>query len=65
VTMTLPTINTTARIVFLVTDTDKADTVAYAFADEITTEAPDNLTRKAPIPVEVFLNQAAAVRLEP
>jgi len=65
VTMTLPTINGAARIVFLVTGADKADAVARAFAGEITAEAPGSLTREAPVPVEVFLDQAAAVRLEP
>jgi len=65
VTMTLPTINAAARIVFLVTGADKADAVACAFAGEITEEVPGSLTRRAPVPVEVFLDEAAAVRLEP
>jgi 6-phosphogluconolactonase len=65
VTMTLPAINGAARIVFLVTGADKADAVKRAFAGEITPDVPGSLTRQAPVPVEVFLDEAAAVRLEP
>ena len=65
VTMTLPTINAAARIVFLVTGADKADAVKRAFAGEITPDVPGSLTRQAPVPVEVFLDEAAAVTLEP
>ena len=65
VTMTLPTINAAARIVFLVTGADKADAVSRAFAGEITAEAPASLARLAPVSVEVFLDEASAVRLEP
>ncbi len=65
VTMTVPTINAAARIVFLVTGADKADAVSRAFAGEITAEVPGSLARLAPVPVEVFLDEASAVRLEP
>jgi 6-phosphogluconolactonase len=65
VTMTLPTINAAARIVFLVTGADKADAVSRAFAGEITPEVPGSLARLAPVPVEVFLDEASAVTLEP
>ena len=65
VTMTLPTINAAARLVFLVTGADKADAVSRAFAGEITAEVPGSLARLAPVPVEVFLDEASAVRLEP
>ena len=65
VTMTLPTINGAARIVFLVTGADKADAVSRAFAGEITAEVPGSLVRLAPVPVEVFLDEASAVTLEP
>ena len=65
VTMTVPTINAAARLVFLVTGADKADAVSRAFAGEITAEVPGSLARLAPVPVEVFLDEASAVRLEP
>jgi len=64
VTMTLSTINAASRIVFLVTGADKADAVSRAFAGEITDDVPGSLVRRAPVPVEVFLDEAAAVRLE-
>jgi 6-phosphogluconolactonase len=65
VTMTVPTINAAARLVFLVTGADKANAVSRAFAGEITAEVPGSLARLAPVPVEVFLDEASAVRLEP
>jgi 6-phosphogluconolactonase len=65
VTMTMPTINAAGRIVFLVTGADKADAVSRAFGDAITDEVPASLTRLAQVPVEVFLDEAAAVRLQP
>jgi 6-phosphogluconolactonase len=64
VTMTVPTIVSAGRIVFLVTGADKADAVWRAFAGEITDEAPGSLARLAAVPVEVFLDEAAAVRLQ-
>jgi 6-phosphogluconolactonase len=65
VTMTVPAINSAARIVYLVTGADKADAVAGAFQGEITDDVPASLTRLAPVAVEVFLDEAAAVKLEP
>jgi 6-phosphogluconolactonase len=64
VTMTVPTIISAGRIVFLVSGADKADAVWRAFAGEITDEAPGSLARLAAVRVEVFLDEAAAVRLE-
>jgi 6-phosphogluconolactonase len=63
VTFTLPTIRAAKRIVFLVTGAQKADVVERAFRGEITPEIPASLTRLAPVPVEVFLDRAAAARI--
>ena len=64
VTLTLPAIQSAARIVFLVAGEGKAEAVARAFGGEISREAPASLVRLAPVPVEVFLDPAAASRLE-
>jgi 6-phosphogluconolactonase len=65
VTMTMPTIRSAGRIVFLVTGADKADAVAAAFAAPITESVPASLVRLAPVPVEVFLDPAAGSKLGP
>jgi 6-phosphogluconolactonase len=64
VTMTLPTICSASRIVFLVAGEDKADAVAGAFGGPITPSVPASLARLAPIPVEVFLDPAAGSKLD-
>jgi 6-phosphogluconolactonase len=63
VTMTLPTLRSAHRIVFLVTGREKADAVVRAFAGEITREVPATLLRLAPVRVEAFLDRAAASKL--
>jgi 6-phosphogluconolactonase len=63
VTLTVPTIQSARRIVFLVTGSEKAEAVARAFGGEITPAVPASLTRHAPVPVEVFLDKAAAARM--
>jgi 6-phosphogluconolactonase len=63
VTMTVPTILSANRIVFLVTGESKAEAVKRAFQDEVSRDVPASLTRLAPAPVEVFLDEAAASRL--
>jgi 6-phosphogluconolactonase len=63
VTMTLPVIQGARRIVFLVAGDEKADAVARSFEGAITEDVPASLTRLAPVPVEVFLDEAAAARL--
>jgi 6-phosphogluconolactonase len=65
VTMTLPTIQSANRIVFLTSGEEKADAVARAFGGEPTHEVPASLARLAPVPVEVYLDEAAASRLPP
>jgi 6-phosphogluconolactonase len=65
VTMTLPTIQGAKRIVFLTSGEEKADAVARAFGPEISRDVPASLARLAPVRVEVFLDEAAASRLEP
>jgi 6-phosphogluconolactonase len=65
VTMTLPTIQAAKRIVFLVSGEEKADAVVRAFGPEIGHDVPASLARLAPVRVEVFLDEAAASRLEP
>ncbi len=63
VTMTLPTLRSAARIVFIVSGADKAEAVTLAFQGGITEDVPASLTRLAPVPVEVFLDEAAGRRL--
>jgi 6-phosphogluconolactonase len=64
VTFTLPTIRSAKRIVFVASGEGKADAVARAFGGEISQEVPASLARLAPVPVEVFLDPAAAARME-
>ncbi|HZT92108.1 MAG TPA: 6-phosphogluconolactonase [Gaiellaceae bacterium] len=63
VTMTVPVIQAAKRIVFLVSGEAKADAVARAFGGEVTPEVPASLSRRAPVPVEVFLDPAAAAKI--
>jgi 6-phosphogluconolactonase/glucosamine-6-phosphate isomerase/deaminase len=63
VTMTLPTIQSARRIVFIVAGEGKADAVARAFGGEPTPEVPASLARLAPVEVEVFLDPAAASKM--
>ena len=63
VTMTMPTLRTAHRIVFLIAGEDKADAVARAFGGEIAYDVPASLVRLAPVAVEVFLDEAAGGRL--
>jgi 6-phosphogluconolactonase len=60
VTLTLPVVNASRRIVFLVTGEDKADAVARAFSGRPDPMAPASLVDEE---VTVLLDEAAASRL--
>jgi 6-phosphogluconolactonase len=60
ITLTLPTVNASQRIVFLVTGEDKADAVARAFSGRRDPMAPASLVEGN---VTVLLDEAAARRL--
>ena len=60
ITLTLPVVNASRRIVFLVTGEDKADAVARAFSGRRDPMAPASLVEGE---VTVLLDQAAARRL--
>ena len=63
VTMTMPTLRTAHRIVFLIAGEEKADAAARAFGPEIAYDVPASLVRLAPVRVEVFLDAAAGSKL--
>jgi 6-phosphogluconolactonase len=60
ITLTLPVVNASQRIVFLVTGEDKADAVARAFSGRKDPMAPASLVEGN---VTVLLDEAAAARL--
>jgi 6-phosphogluconolactonase len=60
ITLTLPVVNASRRIVFLITDADKADAVARAFAGAPDASAPASLVDGE---VTLLLDEAAAARL--
>jgi 6-phosphogluconolactonase len=60
ITLTLPVVNASRRIVFLITGADKADAVARAFAGTPDVSAPASLVDGE---VTVLLDEAAAARL--
>src|SRR3954447_9026574 len=60
VTLTLPTLLSAKRVVFLVTGADKADAVRRAFREPISDEVPASLLRTGDAPIEVYLDAAAA-----
>jgi 6-phosphogluconolactonase len=63
ITMTMPTLQSARRIVFIASGANKADAVARAFGGEITRDVPASLLRLAPVRVEVLLDAAAATGL--
>ncbi|MFL5927235.1 MAG: 6-phosphogluconolactonase [Gaiellaceae bacterium] len=65
VTMTMPTLRSARRVVFLVTGEEKAEAVARAFEGDITPEIPASLLRLGRVRVEAYLDPSAASKLEP
>ena len=63
VTLTMPELKSARRIVFIVSGENKADAVRRVFGDPVSRDAPASLTREAPVPVEVYLDAAAASQL--
>jgi 6-phosphogluconolactonase len=63
VTMTMPTLRSARRIVFIASGESKADAVARAFGGEISEDVPSSLVRLAPVTVEVIVDRAAAAKL--
>lgn len=64
VTMTMPTLRSARRIVFIASGDGKADAVARAFGGDISADVPSSLVRLAPVPVEVIVDRAAAAKLQ-
>jgi 6-phosphogluconolactonase len=64
VTMTLPTLRSAQRIVFIATGESKAAAVARSFGGDVDESAPASLLLLGTNPVEVYLDPAAGSRLE-
>lgn len=63
VTMTMPTLQSARRIVFVADGASKADAVQRAFGGEVSRDVPASLVRNAAAPVEVYLDAEAAAKL--
>jgi len=63
ITMTLPTINASREVLFLIAGVDKAEAVARAFAGEPSRATPASLVRSVDGPTVVVLDAAAASKL--
>jgi 6-phosphogluconolactonase len=64
VTMTLPTIHSAGLIVFIVAGEDKSEAVARVFGQEPSHEIPASLARLGEVDIKVFLDPAAASKLD-
>jgi 6-phosphogluconolactonase len=64
VTMTMPTLQSAKRIVFVTEGDRKADAVAAAFGGDASHDVPASLVRFAPVRVEVVVDAAAASKLD-
>jgi 6-phosphogluconolactonase len=60
VTMTLPTLRSAGRIVFLVSGAAKADVLERAFSGEISEALPASLLREGDAPIDVYCDRLAA-----
>ena len=63
VTMTMPTLRSARRIVFIASGDGKADAIARAFGGDVSEDVPSSLVRLAPVRVEVVVDRAAAAKL--
>jgi len=63
ITVTLPVLNASHELLFLIAGADKADAVARAFADEPSPATPASLARSLDGSTTVVLDRAAASRL--
>ena len=64
VTLTLPVLRGAATVLFLVVGADKADAVGRAFGEAATPATPASLVRSSDGATHVFLDRAAAARLD-
>ncbi len=64
VTLTIPALLAAHRIVFLVVGGDKAAAVERAFGGRISAETPASLLRDGRAPIDIYLDGAAAARLD-
>jgi 6-phosphogluconolactonase len=64
VTLTIPALLAAKRIVFLVTGADKEAAVERSFRGLVSEDAPATLIRDAQAPIDVYLDPAAAARLD-
>jgi 6-phosphogluconolactonase len=63
VTMTMPTLQSAKRIVFVAGGASKADAVQRAFGGPVTRDVPASLLRNASVQVEVYVDAEAAAQL--
>jgi 6-phosphogluconolactonase len=63
VTMTMPTLQSARRIVFVAGGASKADAVQRAFGGPVTRDVPASLLRDAAATVEVYVDADAAAKL--
>jgi 6-phosphogluconolactonase len=63
VTMTMPTLQSASRIVFVASGDSKADAIQRAFGGEVSRDVPSSLLRNAAAPVEVYVDAKAAAKL--